>query len=391
MSFLFRSEQQKLVDEATSDLHISPDWGLNLALQEEIRRAPDGGKEYLKAMLKRLGHKNPQVVLLTLELLASCFQNVVRFRALVHHQDALNELVRVAKNNKLPGDVRDKALEMIMVWGEGFAQVREFPNFAATYQRLKHEGLSFPAKDMAASPPLFTPEAHPKPEAKERHPLTWISPEYTQKLKKDLQLVVSTVKAARQLLGSVQDVRADQSLQAHLATLREMQKRLTPLIVELTSELLVDLCIQINDHISSAFEWYEARVRGGEYQVRELPYPKALYDESGGEVDDAGAAGNGAGAAPSAGAAPAAAAAAAAAPAAPAKKGEDDEFDALASRKKPERQLEDELEELARGAPPAGAGAAAAPDLDELLGLGGAPAAQQAAKPQKDPKILEDL
>lgn len=99
MSFLFGSSPElKHVEAATSDLLLGPDWGANLEICDAIKGSQDAGKNYLKAILKRIQHKNPNVAKLGLELLGSTVKNCSKqYHVTLHKQENLNELVKVAK------------------------------------------------------------------------------------------------------------------------------------------------------------------------------------------------------------------------------------------------------------------------------------------------------
>jgi hypothetical protein len=55
-----------IVDKATSDMLIGPDWVLNLELCDVINSDPTQSRDVIKAVKKRLSNRNPVVQLLTL-------------------------------------------------------------------------------------------------------------------------------------------------------------------------------------------------------------------------------------------------------------------------------------------------------------------------------------
>ncbi|GFS40554.1 ENTH/VHS/GAT family protein [Actinidia rufa] len=57
------------VEKATSDLLIGPDWTMNMDICDSINSNRWDAKDYVKAVKKRLQHKNPRIQLLALRYL----------------------------------------------------------------------------------------------------------------------------------------------------------------------------------------------------------------------------------------------------------------------------------------------------------------------------------
>ena len=75
---LFRtSPEEELVNKATDELLISHDWAANLEIADVVNNAADEAvaAEVVRAVRKRLQHRERRVLLLSLELLESLMKN----------------------------------------------------------------------------------------------------------------------------------------------------------------------------------------------------------------------------------------------------------------------------------------------------------------------------
>ncbi|CAL1378504.1 unnamed protein product [Linum trigynum] len=157
MAMASSSSATVAVDKATSDLLITPDWTMNIDICDSINTNHWQAKDVVKAVKKRLQHRNPRVQLLALTLLETMVKNCGDF---VHFQIAekniLGEMVKVVKK-KTDLHVRDKVLVLLDSWQEAFGGPGgKYPQYYWAYEELRRSGVQFPPRSLDAAP-IFTP------------------------------------------------------------------------------------------------------------------------------------------------------------------------------------------------------------------------------------------
>ncbi|EEF28561.1 protein transporter, putative [Ricinus communis] len=157
MAVASSSSASVAVEKATSDLLIGPDWTMNIDICDSLNSNRWLAKDVVKAVKKRLQHKNPKVQLLALTLLETMVKNCGDY---VHFQIAekniLGEMVRIVKK-KTDMHVRDKILVLLDSWQEAFGGPGgKHPQYYWAYEELRRSGVEFPQRSMDAAP-IFTP------------------------------------------------------------------------------------------------------------------------------------------------------------------------------------------------------------------------------------------
>ncbi|KAJ7568911.1 hypothetical protein O6H91_01G053000 [Diphasiastrum complanatum] len=152
-----------LVERATTNALIGPDWAMNLEICDIVNRDPGQAKDVVKAVKKRLDSKNPKVQLLTLTVLETLIKNC---GGIVHQQVAeksiLPKMVKIVKK-KADMHVKDKILGLLDAWQEAFdGPGGRFPQYYLAYEELRRLGIQFPERALEDGPPVLTPpQTHP--------------------------------------------------------------------------------------------------------------------------------------------------------------------------------------------------------------------------------------
>ncbi|CAN7113287.1 unnamed protein product [Brassica rapa subsp. narinosa] len=136
-----------LVDRATSDMLIGPDWAMNLEICDMLNHEPGQYREVVSGVKKRLASRTTKVQLLALTLLETMINNCGE---LIHMQlaekDILHKMVKMVKR-KPNIQVREKILILIDTWQESFSGPQgRHPQYYAAYQELLRAGIVFPQR-----------------------------------------------------------------------------------------------------------------------------------------------------------------------------------------------------------------------------------------------------
>uniref|UniRef100_UPI003F7784E4 Target of myb protein 1 n=1 Tax=Nicotiana benthamiana TaxID=4100 RepID=UPI003F7784E4 len=143
-----------MVERATSDMLIGPDWAMNIEICDICNHDPAQAKDVVKGIKRRLGSKNPKVQLLALTLLETIVKNcgdIVHMH--VAEKDLLHEMVKIVKKKQPDLHVKEKVLILIDTWQEAFGGPRaRYPQFYGAYQELLRIGAVFPQRSERSAP-----------------------------------------------------------------------------------------------------------------------------------------------------------------------------------------------------------------------------------------------
>ncbi|CAO3640647.1 unnamed protein product [Mucor fragilis] len=134
-------------EKATSELLPAGqvDLALHLEISDQIRSKKVNAKDAMRSLKQRLNHKNPNVVMSTLELVDTCVKNSgSTFVKEVATREFMEELTHIIKMPNGSSHVKSKTLSLIQVWGIASKGNPALSYISDTYTLLRAEGHTFP-------------------------------------------------------------------------------------------------------------------------------------------------------------------------------------------------------------------------------------------------------
>ncbi|KAI0307409.1 hypothetical protein B0F90DRAFT_1621874 [Multifurca ochricompacta] len=145
------SQLDEAIDKATSELLPagSEDMALNLEICDQIRSKSAQPKDAMRALKRRLNHKNPNVQLLALTLTDVCIKNGGdHFLVEIASREFMDNLVSILKVPSLNRDVKSKILRGVQTWAISFKDKHNLSYVGQLSMVLTATpGFNFPPED----------------------------------------------------------------------------------------------------------------------------------------------------------------------------------------------------------------------------------------------------
>ncbi|KAL9874300.1 signal transducing adaptor molecule isoform 1-T1 [Glossina fuscipes fuscipes] len=141
---IFSTAYSHLTEEkVTSDKNTDENWALILEVCDKVSLSSRNAKECLKAIMKRMNHADPHVVMHAITLLNACVNNCGKpFHLEIASREFENEYKRLLA--KAEPKVSSKMRQVLKSWAEGdFKSDPELNLIPTLYGKLRQEGYEF--------------------------------------------------------------------------------------------------------------------------------------------------------------------------------------------------------------------------------------------------------
>ncbi|KAF3618806.1 putative target of Myb protein 1-like isoform X2 [Capsicum annuum] len=271
-----------MVERATSDMLIGPDWAMNLEICDICNHDPAQAKDVVKGIKRRLGSKNPKVQLLALTLLETIVKNcgdIVHMH--VAEKDLLHEMVKIVKKKQPDLHVKEKVLILIDTWQEAFGGPRaRYPQFYGAYQELLRIGAVFPHRSEKSAPVFTPPQTHPlasypqnlrNPESGQEAAESSAEAEYPALSLTEIQNARGIMDVLAEMLSALDPENKEGLKQEVIVDLveqcRTYKQRVVHLVNSTTDESLLCQGLALNDELQRVLAKHEAIASGTSVKV----------------------------------------------------------------------------------------------------------------------------
>lgn len=304
-----------IVERATSEMMINPDWGVNMELVDIINSQPTNPcyERVFRAIRRRLWKPNPKVQLLTLTLLETCVKNTgTEFHQALSISEFWDEVIRLADPKKKADlQVQDKVLILI----EDCAHALQPSGYKDSHDTVRSWGVRFPTRtpqEIGAGfnvPPTGTDtsamagvsEADQKAIQEALQELSTQSeptpaPVQTrqdigegsiEKIKSELRVVSNSIEVLKEALSAISTNEPELVHQEYITDIREQCIEIVPklkkLITSSNDESILAEALYLNDELTATLAHYdrvsENAKKGAIGVIEEEPELLSLEDQ----------------------------------------------------------------------------------------------------------------
>ncbi|XP_010437859.1 PREDICTED: TOM1-like protein 2 isoform X2 [Camelina sativa] len=288
-----------MVERATSEMLIGPDWAMNLEICDMLNSDPAQAKDVVKGIKKRIGSRNPKAQLLALTLLETIVKNcgdMVHMH--VAEKGVIHEMVRIVKK-KPDFHVKEKILVLIDTWQEAFGGPRaRYPQYYAGYQELLRAGAVFPQRSERSAPVFTPPQTQPltsyPPNLRNAGPGNDVpepsaEPEFPTLSLSEIQNAKGIMDVLAEMLSALEPGNKEDLKQEVMVDLveqcRTYKQRVVHLVNSTSDEGLLCQGLALNDDLQRVLTSYEAIASGLPGTSAQIEKPKSETGKSLVDVD----------------------------------------------------------------------------------------------------------
>ncbi|KFK29873.1 hypothetical protein AALP_AA7G190000 [Arabis alpina] len=288
-----------MVERATSELLIGPDWAMNLEICDMLNSDPAQAKDVVKGIKKRIGSRNPKAQLLALTLLETIVKNcgdMVHMH--VAEKGVIHEMVRIVKK-KPDFHVKEKILVLIDTWQEAFGGPRaRYPQYYAGYQELLRAGAVFPQRSERSAPVFTPPQTQPLTSLPQNlrnagpsndTPEPSVEPEFPTLSLSEIQNAKGIMDVLAEMLSALEPGNKEDLKQEVMVDLveqcRTYKQRVVHLVNSTADESLLCQGLALNDDLQRVLTNYEAIASGIPGHSAQIGKPKSETGKSLVDVD----------------------------------------------------------------------------------------------------------
>ncbi|XP_018484436.1 TOM1-like protein 9 isoform X2 [Raphanus sativus] len=288
-----------MVERATSEMLIGPDWAMNLEICDMLNSDPAQAKDVVKGVKKRIGSRNPKTQLLALTLLETIVKNcgdMVHMH--VAEKGVIHEMVRIVKK-KPDFHVKEKILVLIDTWQEAFGGPRaRYPQYYAGYQELLRAGAVFPQRSERSAPVFTPPQTQPltsyPPNLRNAGPgndmpEASVEPDFPTLSLSEIQNAKGLMDVLAEMLSALEPGNKEDLKQEVMVDLveqcRTYKQRVVHLVNSTSDESLLSQGLALNDDLQRVLTSYEALASGMPGTSVQIEKPKSETGKSLVDVD----------------------------------------------------------------------------------------------------------